>query len=240
MINVQNVTKIFGRNAALKNVSFEIKKGEIAGFLGPNGAGKTTLMRILTTYLKPTEGQVEVAGLDVQKNPITLRKKIGYLPETPPLYPEMSVRDYLKFAAKIKDIDDKNIRAQIDKTLSDCDLERVQRSTIFKLSKGYKQRVGIAQAIIHNPEILILDEPTSGLDPLQIQQVRKLIKALEYERTIILSTHILSEIEQLAKRVIILKEGAIVSDESMDNLLKDPLKPNTRTTLENAFLRLTA
>ena len=221
MIIAQNVTKYFGGFQALKDISFEISKGEIVGFLGQNGAGKTTIMRILTSYLPATSGKVIIGGEDVAKNSLAIRKKIGYLPETPPLYSNMTPKDYLKFAAQLKDVPVKQQRVQVDKVLENCNLKDVQDKTIATLSKGYQQRVGIAQAIINDPELLILDEPTIGLDPIQILQVRNLIKSLEYKRTVILSTHILSEIQQIAQRVLIIKSGEIIADESLKNLLRD-------------------
>ncbi len=232
MISVRGVTKYFGGFQALKDVSFEINAGEIVGFLGRNGAGKTTIMRILTSYLPATSGEVTIAGKDVDRNSLAVRRKIGYLPETPPLYPNITARDYLGFAAQLKDVPAKQRRPQIDKVLEECNLTDVQNKVIGTLSKGYKQRVGIAQAIINDPEILILDEPTIGLDPVQIIQVRNLIKSLEHKRTVILSTHILSEIEQIAQRVLIMKSGEIIVDESLENLLKD------QENLEDVFLRL--
>lgn len=240
MISARNLTKHFGRITALRNISFEIAQGEIIGFLGPNGAGKTTLMRILTTYLPATKGEAFVAGYDVFRNPMAVRKNLGYLPETPPLYQEMTVYDYLKFSARLKDIETGRIRTQVDRTLEECGIFKVRYQTIATLSKGYKQRVGIAQAILHDPQVLILDEPTSGLDPLQILQVRSLIKNLEQKRTVILSTHILSEIEQIAQRVIILKQGEIVADAPINTLLSDPKVPGKKLKLEEAFLNLTA
>lgn len=219
----------------LKDVSFEINKGEIVGFLGQNGAGKTTIMRILTSYLPATSGEVIIDGQVVSKNSLAIRKKIGYLPETPPLYSNMTVRDYLKFAAQLKNVPAKQQRVQIDKVIGLCNLESVQRKTIDILSRGYKQRVGIAQAIINDPQVLILDEPTIGLDPVQIIQVRNLIKSLEYERTVILSTHILSEIQQIAQRVLIIKSGEIIVNETLGNLLNE-----AGDNLEDVFLRLHA
>lgn len=233
MIIAKNVTKYFGGFQALKDVSFEINKGEIVGFLGQNGAGKTTIMRILTSYLPATSGKVIIAGQEISKNSLAIRKKIGYLPETPPLYSDMTVRDYLKFAAQLKDVPAKQQHLQVDKVIESCSLESVQRKTIATLSRGYKQRVGIAQAIINDPEVLILDEPTIGLDPVQIIQVRNLIKSLEHKRTVIISTHILSEIQQIAQRVLIIKSGEIIVDETLENLLKE-----FGTNLEDIFLRL--
>ena len=236
MITAKNVSKSFRSKSVLRDISFEIGKGEIVGFLGPNGAGKTTLMRILTSFFPPEEGSVFVAGYDLKKDSLAARRKIGYLPETPPLYQDMRVKDYLKFAAELKGVETRTLRAQVEKTLDICRLTDVAKNPIAILSKGYKQRLGIAQAIVHDPEVLILDEPTSGLDPLQILQVRELIKNLEHKRTVILSTHILSEIEQIAKRVIMLKDGKIVEDRKLEDLFQSH-GPGAK--LEDIFLKLT-
>lgn len=190
MITTKNITKDFGSLKALKGVSFEINKGEIVGFLGRNGAGKTTLMRILTSYLPASSGTVLIDGDDISQHSLVAREKIGYLPETPPLYMSMSVKDYLKFAAEIKGVPSNKRRNRLDSVLEECQLEEVTNKTIATLSKGYKQRVGIAQAIIHEPKILILDEPTSGLDPIQNIQLRNVIKNLKDQRTVIVSTHL--------------------------------------------------
>ncbi len=219
MIKAHELTKYFGRQKVLDQVSFEIGKGEIVGFLGSNGAGKTTLMRILTSFLPASSGDVSINGFDVAKKSLAVRQIVGYLPENPPLYLSMTVKDYLKFAAKLKDVAAKQCSAQVEKVMSECRLKDVEHKVIATLSKGYKQRVGIAQAIINDPSLLILDEPTSGLDPVQNLQVRNLIKNLESERTVILSTHILSEIEQVAKRVMIIKEGKVLVDERLSDLL---------------------
>jgi len=236
MIIVEDITKYFGKVQALKGISFEIKKGEIVGFLGRNGAGKTTLMRIMTSYLPASSGRVMINDQDVVKYSMAVRQKIGYLPETPPLYQDMTARDYLKFAAQLKNVPAKKIRTQVDKVLNECYLRNVAHQTIATLSKGYQQRVGIAQAIINDPQILILDEPTNGLDPVQIQRVRELIKNLEEERTIIISTHILTEIEQIARRVLIIKDGSIVADDILENLLSD--EQGGQQSLEDVFLSL--
>ncbi len=233
MIVAEGVTKYFGETQALDGISFKINKGEIIGFLGQNGAGKTTMMRILTSYLPATSGKVTIAGEEVSKNSLAIRKKIGYLPETPPLYLDMTVKSYLKFAAQLKSVPPKTQSMQIDKVIEICDLGVVQCKIIGTLSKGYKQRVGIAQAIINDPEVLILDEPTIGLDPVQIIGVRNLIKDLEHKRTVIVSTHILSEIQQIAKRVLIIKFGKIITDETLDDLLKQ-----SGMNLEDIFLKL--
>jgi ABC-2 type transport system ATP-binding protein len=237
MITTKNITRYFGSFQALKDVSFEINQGEIVGFLGQNGAGKTTLMRILTSYLPASSGTVVIDGDDVAKNSLAIRQKIGYLPETPPLYSNMTVKDYLKFAAEIKGIPANQRRRQLNRVLEECQLGDVAHKTIATLSKGYKQRTGIAQAIIHEPKILILDEPTSGLDPIQNLQLRNLIKNLKDQRTVILSTHILSEIEQIAQRVLIIKTGEIIVDESLDALLNSSDTGQSRAlTLEEVFV----
>jgi len=234
MINVQNVTKSFNGIEIIKGVSFEIQKGEVVGFLGQNGAGKTTLMRILTSFLPATTGKVTVMGKDIASDSLAVRRKIGYLPETPPLYPNMIVKDYLIFAAQLKDVLSKDIPYQLEKVMAECGIEHVAHKVIGTLSKGYKQRVGIAQAIINDPEILILDEPTSGLDPVQIQTVRQLIEGFKGKKTVILSTHILSEIEQTAQRVLIIKDGRILADDALDHLLKTHHGMN----LEEIFLNI--
>lgn len=236
MIITQNVTKSFGRTQALQGISFEIQKGEIVGFLGRNGAGKTTLMRILTSYLPAGSGQVRIDGQDVVKHSLDIRRKIGYLPETPPLYPNMTVKEYVTFAARLKDVPPKKISSQVDKVIEECYLRNVLHKSIAGLSKGYQQRVGIAQAIVNDPPLLILDEPTNGLDPVQIRRVRSLIRNLEKERTIIISTHILSEIERIARRVLIIKDGMIVADDNLDNLLNN--EQGRRCSLEEVFLKL--
>jgi ABC-2 type transport system ATP-binding protein len=233
MIKANNLTKYFGNFCAIDNVSFEINKGEIVGFLGRNGAGKTTLMRIITSYLPATEGKLIINGFNIDTHSLAIRRKIGYLPETPPLYMNMLVKDYLKFAAQLKDIPGNKEKYQVEKVIDECDLKDAQNKVIGTLSKGYKQRVGIAQAIINEPEILILDEPTSGLDPIQILQVRKLIKNLQYSRTVIISTHILSEIEQIAQRVLIIKSGKIIADSALESLLNKGQK-----SLEEVFISL--
>ena len=237
MITTENITKNFDSFEALKGISFDIKQGEIVGFLGQNGAGKTTLMRILTTYLPPSSGKVIIDGIDISKNSLSVRQKIGYLPETPPLYINMTVLDYLKFAADIKDVNVKRRRFQLQKVLQECQLEEVKNKTISTLSKGYKQRVGIAQAIIHEPKLLILDEPTSGLDPIQNHQVRQLIKNQQDQRTVLLSTHILSEIEQIAHRVLMIKSGRIIVDQPLDALLKPDNDQSPPLTLEAVFMQ---
>ena len=218
MIAVEGVTKRYGTKTAVNDISFEVKRGEIVGFLGPNGAGKTTTMRILTGFLPPTAGTARIGGLDVSKHPIEVKKKIGYLPESPPLYPEMEVGDYLRFVASIKGIPKSEITDRIDSALERASCADVRGLLASKLSKGYRQRVGLAQALIHNPEVLILDEPTSGLDPKQIIEVRRLIRSLAGEHTIILSTHILPEVSSTCSRIIIINEGRIEASDTPENL----------------------
>jgi len=218
MIKVEGLTKRYARTVAVDNISFEVEKGQIVGFLGPNGAGKTTTMRVLTCFLPPSAGTANVAGFDVLASPLEVKKRIGYLPETPPLYPEMEVTEYLTFAGRLKGISSGDIASRVDDVTGKCALGEVRNKLIAKLSKGYRQRVGLAQAIIHNPEVLILDEPTSGLDPKQIIEIRDLLKALAPDHTIILSTHILSEVEHSCERVIIISEGRLVAIDSVANL----------------------
>jgi ABC-2 type transport system ATP-binding protein len=218
MIKVEGLTKRYARNVAVKNISFEVGKGEIVGFLGKNGAGKTTTMRVLTCFLPPTSGKASVAGFDVIEQSLDVRKNIGYLPETPPLYPEMEVGDFLTFVAKIKGIAAADVAKRVSEVIDRTSLGNVRNTIIGKLSNGYRQRVGIAQAIIHNPPVLILDEPTSGLDPEQQREARQLIASLSGDHTIILSTHILSEVEQSCSKVIIINAGEIVAVDSVANL----------------------
>src|SRR5437660_10788968 len=218
MIKVEGLTKRYARTVAVDNISFEVEKGQIVGFLGPNGAGKTTTMRVLTCFLPPTEGTANVAGFDVLEHPMQVKKRIGYLPETPPLYPEMEVSEYLDFVGQLKGIPSADIKRRVDEVEDRCALGDVRTKLIAKLSKGYRQRVGLAQAIIHNPDVLILDEPTSGLDPKQIIEIRELLRALAGDHTIILSTHILSEVEHSCERVIIISQGKVVAQDSVANL----------------------
>jgi len=218
MIKVEGLTKRYARTVAVDNISFEVEKGQIVGFLGPNGAGKTTTMRVLTCFLPPTSGSANVAGFDVLENPMEVKKRIGYLPETPPVYPEMEVDEYLNFVGRLKGIPSSEIHRRVDDVTGRCAIGDVRKKLIGKLSKGYRQRVGLAQAIIHNPDVLILDEPTSGLDPKQIIEIRELLKSLAGDHTIILSTHILSEVEHSCERVIIISQGKLVAIDSVDNL----------------------
>lgn len=216
MIQADNLTKYYGHHAAIQNVSFQVDQGEILGFLGPNGAGKTTTMRILTAYMPPSEGAAAIGGYDVFHDSLEVRKRIGYLPESVPLYKDMAVWDYLDFVAALRKVD--NRAKRVGETLEKVDLGDYSDVLIGKLSKGLRQRVGIAQAIVHDPEVLILDEPTIGLDPKQIIEVRKLIKELGGEHTVILSTHILSEVEQICNRVLIINKGQIVAEDTPSGL----------------------
>jgi len=211
MIKVEGLTKRYGRNIAVDNISFEVEKGQIVGFLGPNGAGKTTTMRVLTCFMPPTLGTAQVAGFDVIEQPMEVKKRIGYLPETPPLYPEMEVVEYLTFVGRLKGVPSSNLARRVEEVAEKCAVTDVKTKLISKLSKGYRQRVGLAQAIIHNPDVLILDEPTAGLDPHQIMETRDLIKGLAGDHTIILSTHILPEVEQTCERVVIIAKGKLVA-----------------------------
>jgi ABC-2 type transport system ATP-binding protein len=218
VIEVQHLTKRYGRVTAVEDVSFRVERGEILGFLGPNGAGKTTTMRILTGYMPATEGKAIVAGFDVFDQPIEAKRRTGYLPETPPLYPDMSVSEYLDFVAKIKGIASADRRARVQYVMDRTRIADVANRLCGKLSKGYRQRVGLAQALIHNPDVLILDEPTAGLDPKQIIETRELIKELAGDHTIILSTHILPEVAQTCQRVVIINKGHVVAVDTPDNL----------------------
>ena len=217
MIEVKNLTKNYGSFAALKGISFHIEKGEVIGFLGPNGAGKTTTMRILTCFMPPTGGRAIVAGYDVFSDSLAVRKRVGYLPENVPLYHEMTTYGYLKYVAKIKGTPQKELTNRIDYVMNACGLLDRQHQIIGQLSKGYRQRVGLAQSLIHNPDVIILDEPTSGLDPRQVIEIRELVKELGKDRTIILSTHILAEVSLTCERVIIINEGEIAGDILLSN-----------------------
>jgi ABC-2 type transport system ATP-binding protein len=218
MIKVEGLTKRYAGNVAVDNISFEVQKGQIVGFLGPNGAGKTTTMRVLTCFLPPTAGTAEVAGHDVLKAPMEVKRRIGYLPETPPLYPEMEVIEYLRFVGQLKGIAKSELKGRVNEVVERCALGDVRLRLIGKLSKGFRQRVGLAQAIIHNPDVLVLDEPTAGLDPKQIIDTRQLIKKLAGDHTIILSTHILPEVEQTCEQVVIISKGKLVATDSVENL----------------------
>jgi ABC-2 type transport system ATP-binding protein len=218
VIEVQHVTKRYGRVTAVDDVSFKVERGEILGFLGPNGAGKTTTMRILTGYMPATEGRASVAGFDIFTQPIEAKRRTGYLPETPPLYPDMTVREYLDFVARIKGVPSAERRQRVLSVMQRTHVADVADRHCAKISKGYRQRVGLAQALIHNPDVLILDEPTAGLDPKQIIETRQLIRSLAGDHTIVLSTHILPEVAQTCQRVVIINRGRVVAIDTPDNL----------------------
>ena len=217
-ITVRNLTKYYGQEPAINNISFDVKTGEILGFLGPNGAGKTTTMKIITCYMPPTSGTVEVDGYSIADHSLEVRRKIGYLPELNPLYLDMNVMEYLEYAAQLHGLDSGRTKHQLARMIEVCGLRDVRHKDIGELSKGYRQRVGLAQAMIHEPDVLILDEPTSGLDPNQIVEIRNLIKHLGRAKTVILSTHILSEVQATCDRVIIINDGSIVADGTPSDL----------------------
>ena len=229
MIEVTNLTKRFGMTVAVDDISFSVNRGQIVGFLGPNGAGKTTTMRVLTGFLMANSGVVNIGDYDVAADPVKVRKMIGYLPENAPLYSEMRVQDYLKFIAEARGIPGKKFPKSLERVVHWCGLREVLKTNIGELSKGYNQRVGLAQAMIHDPDILILDEPTSGLDPNQIVEIRNLIRTIGSEKTVILSTHILQEVSAVCKRVVIIDRGKIVADAATDEL--HDLAGGTETTL---------
>ncbi len=220
MIEVRDLTKDYGTRRAIHQLNFEIKKGEVVGFLGPNGAGKSTSMKIITGYMAPTEGHALVAGIDVFENPLVVKRRIGYLPETPPVYGDMYVEDYLKYVAELKGIDSTKLVKFVDAAVEKTHLGPVRHRLIQNLSKGFRQRVGIAQALVSDPEVLVLDEPTVGLDPKQVSEIRQLIKELKGQHTIILSTHILSEVQATCEKAIIINQGKIVAQDSIENLEK--------------------
>ncbi len=231
MIQVQNVSKRYGELVAVDNVSFHLERGDVLGFLGPNGAGKTTTMRIITGYMPPTKGNVYIADIDVFEDPQAAKSYIGYLPENPPLYEDMVVREYLDFVADIKQIPKKEKNNRIHYVMEKCGITDVSKRIIGHLSKGYRQRIGIAQALINDPEVLVLDEPTSGLDPMQIIEIRELIHGLSGERTVILSTHILPEVTMICSKVVIINKGKIVLEESLERLT------NKMDGVENILLK---
>lgn len=220
MISVRNLTKRYAGHTAVDDISFEVDRGEIVGFLGPNGAGKSTTMRILTCYLSATRGTASVSGFDIFKDSIEVRKRIGYMPENVPLYDDMRVREYLKFRAQLKGLRGRGARRAAGEAMDICGLEEVRHKMIGTLSKGYRQRVGLADALVNKPDLLILDEPTNGLDPNQIRQVRELIKRLGEQHTILISTHILSEVEMTATRVVIIDHGQIKASDTPQNLIR--------------------
>lgn len=217
-IIVENLTKKYGEQKAVNDISFEIKTGEVVGFLGPNGAGKSTTMKMITCFMAPTSGDVRLDDLSIHKDQESIKKKIGYLPENNPVYAEMAIIDYLKFSAEIQGVEKSIIPGRIAEMVEKCGLDREKHKNISELSKGYRQRVGLAQAMIHDPEVLILDEPTTGLDPNQIVEIRKLIKDLGKQKTVVLSSHILSEVEATCDRILIINQGRIVADGTSDTL----------------------
>ncbi len=231
MIRVENLTKYYGKRLAVDNISFNIGKGEIVGLLGPNAAGKTTTMRILTGFMMPTSGDAWVADANMITNSLEGRKHIGYMPEAIPLYNDMTVKDYLEFFGRLRGVDAQHIRSRIDNVVEQCHLEEYFDVIVGKLSRGFRQRVGIAQSIIHNPEVLILDEPTVGIDPIQVSQTRNLIKELGKEHTVLISTHILPEVSIICNRVIIIHRGKIVAEDNIENL-SAVLKGGRRIKLE--------
>jgi ABC-2 type transport system ATP-binding protein len=232
MVEVEGLSKRYGDLVAVKDASFRVDRGEVVGFLGPNGAGKTTTMRMVTGFLPPSSGSVRIAGHDILDAPLEARRAIGYLPESPPLYPEMRVADYLRYIASIKDVPRSERTDRVDRAIDACGLSDVRRQVCRTLSRGYRQRVGLAQAIVHDPEVLILDEPTAGLDPRQIVEIRNLIKRLagEERRTVILCTHILPEVEAICRRVLLIREGQIRVDGTLEEV-------TATGSLEDVFLR---
>lgn len=243
MIEVENLTRYYGTRRAINNLSFQIEKGEVVGFLGPNGAGKSTTMNIISCILPASSGSIKIKGFDTFEQSMEIRKIVGYLPETPPLYPDMIVKDYLNFAARVRGVEDKQISSAVHRVMEKCSLKDAGHRIIGRLSKGYQQRVGLAQAMVHDPEFLILDEPTIGLDPIQIIEIRKLIQELAAEHTIILSSHILPEITQICKRVIIINEGEIAAVDSLGGLTaslrkSERLSLTVRSSGENVLEKL--
>ncbi|MDR3566665.1 MAG: ATP-binding cassette domain-containing protein [Syntrophobacteraceae bacterium] len=227
MIEAEGLTKFYGPRGAIKNVSFEIEKGEVVGFLGPNGAGKSTTIRILTCYMPPSSGTARVEGLDIYEDSLKIRQKVGYLPESVPLYKDLSVNRFLRFAAGAKGVEAKKINSEIGRVMSACGLEKTANRTIANLSKGFRQRVGLAQALVNNPSVLILDEPTIGLDPSQIIEIRHIIQELREDRTILLSSHILPEVAQLCSRVLIINKGEIIATGTPSKLTSQLQKSTT-------------
>jgi len=230
MIEVKDLSKSFGEIQAVRSLSFSVEQGEIVAFLGPNGAGKTTTMRMMTGYLPPSQGSVAVAGHDIIREPLAAKRKIGYLPEHPPLYDTMKVAAYLKYVARLHGVPGAKVREMVDREIDRCGLKGQAQRIIANLSKGQRQRVGLAQALVHDPDVLILDEPTIGLDPMQIREIRSLVKGLGDKRTVILSTHILPEAQQVCDRVLIINRGRMVLDSKMGSLLEDAGK-----TLEDVY-----
>lgn len=233
-ISIKNVTKIYGEQTAVNNISFEIHSGEIVGFLGPNGAGKSTTMKMITTYIPQNSGLISICGIDTIENPLLVKEKVGYLAEHNPLYTDMYVKEYLLFLAKLHKI--KSPKERVQEMITSVGLEKEKKKKISELSKGYKQRVGLAQAMLHNPEVLILDEPTSGLDPNQLVEIRALIKSFAKDKTVLLSTHIMQEVEAICDRIIIINEGKIVANDQIKSIKdKDKQKQLVKVTFENTI-----
>lgn len=230
MIEVKSLAKQFGQVQALTHVTFSAQRGDVVGFLGPNGAGKTTTLRLLTTFLSPSAGEARIAGFDIVRESAEVRKRIGYLPDTPALYPELTVREYLTFLAKIRGVPSRTVRRSVDSVVERCGLAEVVSRVTGQLSKGYRQRVGLAQAIIHDPEVVILDEPTSGLDPRQIMQLRELIRELAQERTVLLSTHVLAEVSAVCSKAVIINGGCTVYEQLLTEMPE-------HESLERTFMR---
>lgn len=233
MIEVQKLTKNYGNHQALRGISFKVAKGEIVGLLGPNGAGKSTTMKILSAFMPASSGEVTVAGHNVLDNPLEVKKSVGYLPEHPPVYPELRVREYLDYVASLKQVPSSERKEKVDFVIDKCGLSPRSTQIIGTLSKGYQQRVGIAQALVHSPEVVILDEPTVGLDPVQIVEIRNLIKSLAHSHTVILSTHILPEVVMTCNRVLLINRGQILVDGTVESLTK-----GSGESLEQAYLRI--
>ncbi len=234
MVEAKGLCMNYGQVVALSDASFKAVKGKVLGLLGPNGAGKTTIMKILTTQIVPTSGGAMVAGFDILKDPLEIRRRVGYLPETPPLYPEMEVAEYLDFVGRARGLSSTTLKKRIDYVINVCGLREVYRMTLGTLSRGYAQRTGLAQALIHDPEILVLDEPTSGLDPIQIVGIRNLVKSLAHEKTVIFSTHILQEVEAISDRVVIITEGVIVADGTVEELQSEIIQKQRFTLIVGA------
>lgn len=233
MIEVVNVVKRYHQLVAVSDISFKVEKGEVLGFLGPNGAGKSTTMRMLTGFIPATSGKVTVAGFDVFEQPLEVKRRVGYLPEVPPLYDDLDAVNYLFFVGRLKGLTGKKLRQEVDRVVETCGVAEVRTRRIGNLSKGYRQRIGLAQALLNDPDVLILDEPTIGLDPNQIVEIRSLIKRLSQNHTVILSTHILPEVVQICKRVVIIHRGRIVANDSLDKLTSE------QKSLEQTFHELT-
>ena len=241
MIEVEKLSMKYGSFTALDQISFQVREKEILGLLGPNGAGKSTAMRIMTTYLYPSSGTVRVNGVDILKSPLEARRSMGYLPETAPLYPDMRTDEYLDFVGRARGLRGKKLNERLEWLREACQIKSIWKHTLSEVSKGYRQRVGLAQALVHDPKVLILDEPTSGLDPLQIIGIRGLVRELAREKTIIFSTHILSEVEAMADRIVIVNEGRVVAEGSREELaqkVRDQGEPKPSLTLEDIFIAL--